>query len=278
MRSVLPTLRPDDELLVVDSASDTGETQVVVRSLGIRVVRAERKGASLARNVGVSATSGDLIVFTDDDCRPEPGWLDVLERAFDDPRVGFVLGRVRADVENANLPFDGTSGPARTWDGLHDPIDLGVGACMAFRREAWVEAGGLDERLGPGTRLRLAEEHDLFYRLLRSGWAGRYEPDALVIHRDWRTRWDVVRYMWCVGLGTGAMVAKIARTGGMGPARPLLRRRLVDDGVLAIGRDLAKHWEVPALADTFKLLGTVVGLSVGSLLPLDGEHFRRPSP
>jgi GT2 family glycosyltransferase len=271
---LLPTLRPGDELLVVDSASDSDETRRVAEANGVRTMRVLRKGLSLARNAGVAATSRPIMVFTDDDCRPRAGWLDALEGAFDAAEVGFVVGRVRADVDDANLPFESSERPAQRWVGLHDPIDLGVGACMAFRREAWSSAGGVDERLGAGTRLRVAEEHDLFYRLLRAGWSGRYEPEALVLHRDWRTRWDVVRYMWGVGLGTGAFVAKVARTGGLREASPLLRRRLWTDGLVAIRRDLARRWEVPALADTLKLLGTVVGLTVGAVLPLDGELFR----
>lgn len=277
LTALLPTLRAGDEVVVVDSASDTDATARVAERFDVRVVRVDRKGLSLARNVGVPATTRQLVVFTDDDCRPQPGWLDVLEGAFDGPEIGFVLGRVRADVANANLPFDAIDRPAQRWVGAHDPIDLGVGACMAFRREAWTSAGGVDERLGAGTRLRVAEEHDLFYRLLRAGWVGRYEPDALVLHRDWRSRWDVVRYMWGVGLGTGAFVAKVARTGSLREAAPLIRRRLVTDGIVAIGRDVGRRWEVPAVADTLKLLGTVVGLCVGAVLPLDGDQFRRSS-
>ncbi len=277
LAAVLPTLRPEDELLVIDSASDTDQTRAVTECLDVRSVRAERRGASLARNVGVAATTKAIMVFTDDDCRPQPGWLDVLERAFDSPEVGFVLGRVRADVEDANLPFDADARPAQRWLGVHDPIDLGVGACMAVRREAWEAVGGLDERLGTGTRLRSAEEHDLFYRLLRAGWVGCYEPNALVLHRDWRSRWEVVKYMWGVGLGTGALVAKVLRMGGAREAAPLLRRRLVTDGVQAIGHDIARRWKVPVLADALKLVGTLVGLCIGAALPLEGELFRPPS-
>ena len=122
-------------------------------------------------------SSRPVVVFTDDDCRPQPGWLDVLEAAFDAPDIGFVIGQVRADVENAYLPFDAVAAPTpRPSRASPIPIDLGHGACMAFRREAYLGCGGADDRMGAGSRLLSAEDHDLFLRLLVTGWKGKYEP------------------------------------------------------------------------------------------------------
>jgi len=230
--ATLPTLRAGDELLVVDSASSTTDTHDVAQRRGVRVVRADRKGLSRARNLGAGATTNDVIVFTDDDCRPQPGWADHLAAPFDASEVGFVLGQVRADVETPHLPFDAARPrPRARFAGPTDPIELGNGACMAFRRRAWEACGGADERLGAGTRLRSAEDHDLFWRLLHHGWTGAGAPAALVLHRDWRTHREVVLYNWGVGLGTGAMVAKLWRVADASTVRPLLRRRLLKDGV-----------------------------------------------
>ncbi|MEY2469690.1 MAG: hypothetical protein QOF21_2388 [Actinomycetota bacterium] len=276
---LIPTLRPQDELLVVDSCSDNDDTLQVGIDLGVRVVKAEVPGAAIARNLGVSLTTKPILVFTDDDTLPQPGWIDALERSFDTPEIGMVLGQVMADVDEielAKLPFNRIGHEPQRWVGTRDPNDMGVGACMAFRREAWLSVGGMDERMGPGTRLRLAEDDDLFYRVLRQGWVGRYEPDALVLHRDWRTRWEVARYGWAVGLGTGAFVAKVARTEGLRRALPLLKRRFITDGVIYIARSAYRRWELPVIRDTLKLAGTIVGLCVGAVLPMDGGKFRRP--
>ena len=273
--ATLPTLRDGDELVVVDSASTGDATRTVAEARDVRVIRATRPGLSRARNLGVAATSADIVVFTDDDCRPQPGWLEHLSAPFDDTEVGFVLGQVRADVDNPHLPFDAARPrPPARFAGATDPIELGNGACMAFRRAAWVSCGGADERLGAGTRLRSAEDHDLFVRLLHHGWTGVYDPDALVLHRDWRTHREVVLYNWGVGLGTGAMVAKLWRVADATTVRPLLRRRLVTDGVVELSRNLAHRDRSAIVAHTLKLTGTLTGLAIGAILPRDGERFR----
>ena len=61
--------------------------------------------------------------------------------------------------------------------------------------------GGFDERLGPGTWTEAAEDLALFDRLLHAGGAGRYEPQALVLHEQWRARRAVVRLDWGYGKG-----------------------------------------------------------------------------
>lgn len=280
LTELLPTLRAHDELLVVDSCSDDDATRRVCDELGVRMVRADRPGAAIARNVGVAATTRPILVFTDDDTRPQSGWIDVLERSFDTPEVGMVLGQVIADVDDlsqAKLPFNRVGHEARRWVGPQDPNDMGVGACMSFRRTAWESVGGMDERLGTGARLRSAEDDDIFYRVLRAGWVGRYEPEALVLHRDWRTRGQVAKKAWASGVGTGAFVAKVARTEGVKSTGPLLRRRLLTDGVNALGRDVYRRWKSPLVYDTLKLAGTITGMCLGAVLPLDGEKFRPSS-
>jgi GT2 family glycosyltransferase len=273
--ATIPTLRADDELLVVDSASSTSATRDVAVRRSARLVRAARPGLSRARNLGVAETSAPIVVFTDDDCMPQSGWLDALAAGFEASEVGFVLGQVRADVEDAHLPFDAARPrPPARFTGPTDPIELGNGACMAFRRSAWDACGGADERLGAGTRLRSAEDHDLFVRLLQHGWTGVYEPAALVLHRDWRSHREVVRYNWGVGLGTGAMVAKLWRVADGATVRPLLRRRLVTDGVRELTRNVIHRDKSAIVAHTLKLTGTLTGLAVGSVLRLDGERFR----
>jgi glycosyltransferase involved in cell wall biosynthesis len=238
-------------------------------------VRAPRKGLSRARNLGAAATTAPIVVFTDDDCRPQPQWLDYLAAPFAASEVGFVLGQVRADVDNPHLPFDAARPrPAARFTGATDPIELGNGACMAFRRTAWDACGGADERLGAGTRLRSAEDHDLFVRLLHRGWTGVYEPDALVLHRDWRTHREVVLYNWGVGLGTGAMVGKLWRLADAATVRPLLRRRLVKDGIAELTRNVAHRDKSAIVAHSLKLGGTLTGLAVGLVLPRSGDRFR----
>ena len=126
----------------------------------------------------------------------------------------------------------------RVVEGVTDPARLGHGANMVFRREALEAIGRFDERLGAGTPLRSAEDVDAFFRVLEAGWTVVYEPQASVLHDEWREGESLaLRYGY--GLGGGAFTAKVLarhrrlgarlvarslRNGAIPLARALLRR------------------------------------------------------
>jgi GT2 family glycosyltransferase len=53
-----------------------------------------RRGLNIARNTGLANASGDIVVYTDDDCLPRKDWLANKLRNFSDPTVGACTGRV----------------------------------------------------------------------------------------------------------------------------------------------------------------------------------------
>jgi len=74
------------EVIVVDDASED-ETAVLLagwQGPNRRAFRLPRPwGSYAARNRGVEEARGLLVAFTDDDCRPEPGWLTALVETMD---------------------------------------------------------------------------------------------------------------------------------------------------------------------------------------------------
>src|SRR5688572_19196235 len=80
-----------DEVIVVDDGS-TDDTAAVAERHRARVVRTARRGPAVARNAGARLASGELLVFLDADCVPEPGCLAALLAPFADPRVAGVRG------------------------------------------------------------------------------------------------------------------------------------------------------------------------------------------
>ena len=149
LSALAPALAPGDEVVVVDSASTDPRVAAVAAAAGVRMVRCDRPGLSIARNAGVVATSAPIVAFTDDDCRPQPGWTAALRRPFADPTVGFVTGAVMAD-ETGGAVVTVLEGDRRQFAAETDPIGVGHGANMAFRRTALEGIGSFDELLGAG--------------------------------------------------------------------------------------------------------------------------------
>lgn len=216
----------DFELVVVDQSADLTSTEMVNSIAShddrVRVVRDAGKGAARARNIGAAATSGDIIVFTDDDCAPEPEWLQAILRAVrEDPSAGLAFGTVQP------APHDRRDGfivgftpcrPARLVGRAAKLRDKGISANVAVRRAALDAAGGFDEMLGPGSYFPCAEDYDLTYRVLARGYAILHVPEARLTHhglRDWQSGSRLVHdtyvaigaaYMKHVRLGDGIAV------------------------------------------------------------------------
>ena len=198
------------EVVVVDNAPSDGETARVVAATPFRYVREDSPGLDRARNRGIAEARHELIAFTDDDVEADPGWLRALAVPFADPAVAGVTGRVLpASLEmpaerlfqSYGNGMDKGESPRRFDPALLKPADLlraqavGVGANMAFRRQALAAAGGFDPDLDAGTPAAGAGDLDLFHRLLAAGFVLRYEPAAVVHHHHRRTMAELRRQL-----------------------------------------------------------------------------------
>ena len=82
------------EVIVVDNASTDERTREVTISARATYVREDRPGLDFARNAGVSAASGEIVVFTDDDVRLHPRCFERMVGAFDSPNIQAVTGLI----------------------------------------------------------------------------------------------------------------------------------------------------------------------------------------
>ena len=270
LAAIRSCLGPDDDLVVVDSASRTSAVGEVARAAGAHLVRCEQPGVSRARNAGAEAVDVDVVVFTDDDCRPVAGWLDALVRPLaEDDTVHFVSGAVHAAGAGPALSVDERPAAARV--GADTPVELlGHSANMAVRRELLVDVlGGFDEVMGSGAPLRAAEDADLQWRALRRGYEGWYEPAAVTNHESWRGRPAALRQLHAYGMGAGALALKIrcleSGRGHFSPAREVMGH---------LRRDLANGYRFGVLASLVRLVGVLRGAVAARWRPLDGEVYR----
>lgn len=201
------------EVIVIDSGSTTDETARVARRGAVRYVRSDVPGLSIARNLGLAATSRDIVVYTDDDCEVQPGALRALLRPFASPRVGAATGR----LSDHAAPPDAAGTAARVFRTPADGIDAGHGALMAYRSAVLRAIGGFDPVLGAGRTFGGAEDLDAFCRVLRAGSTVVHVPRAEVRHMFTRDDEDYAALQAAYGRGLGAMTRKwVAATGAPG--------------------------------------------------------------
>ena len=221
LESVLSLRTTPVEILVIDNASRTGETEDVCRRLGIRCIREPIPGQSRARNRGIAETVGDVIAFTDDDCIVDPAWLDDLGRSLKDPLVAAVTGYVGPlELETqAQWLFERHGGfgghpGRRVFHSETDPPfeagpSAGNGANMIVRREAIARVGPFAEDLGPGTPARSSDDKELFCRLLTRGFRIAHEPNRWVWHRHRRDEAGLRRIMRDYGVSEFAYTSRL---------------------------------------------------------------------
>ncbi len=103
---VAQSLAPD-EVVVVDNDSTLSYEAVFeeYRSLlPLRTVVERVPGIPAARNRGIAEATGDVILFTDDDCRAEPGWVERMVRPFHlNPHIGAVGGEILSESRVGSL-------------------------------------------------------------------------------------------------------------------------------------------------------------------------------
>jgi glycosyltransferase involved in cell wall biosynthesis len=187
--SIKAQTRPADEVLVVDNAS-IDETHAVASEVpGVRVVDEPRKGLVVAREAGRRASSGDILVYLDADCRAPLTWLERIERHFvRDPELTALSGPYRYydwDLSGRLLirAYDFTLAPA-TQVLVKHVLAMGTifyGGNFAVRRQALERIGGFDlsiefhgEDTNLGRRLFAAGKVKLAYDCYLHTSARRY--------------------------------------------------------------------------------------------------------
>ena len=148
-------------------------------NLPVRLVRQENRGAASARNHGAREAAGVELIFLDDDCVPQPGWLSALLRTARDHPNAAVAGvnattSVYASTSDLLLHWwieaGGASRRGRLWfvpsNSLCMPAKL-------FRR-----MGGFDESFPRAG----GEDRDFCVRWIELGFELRWAPDARVLH------------------------------------------------------------------------------------------------
>lgn len=157
------------EILVVNDGVEDLSRGIADEFGLVKILRGPRRGPAAARNVGVAAAGGDIVLFTDDDVVPNSGWVQAALSAFQQqPEVLGVVGKVESPS------FDPLFEHSVVSDGA---VGNFVTCNAGYRRFALQRVYGFDE----GYPYPAAEDRDLGHRVSEIGPI-EFVPEMVVVH------------------------------------------------------------------------------------------------
>lgn len=195
LKSVLMTMGPNDEILVIDNASTDGTRDFLAKLQGqnpqLQVTLNENNvGFSAGCNQGIKNARGEFVTLLNPDTLVTPGWLPRMHAFFQHPQIAAVgptsdwvagIQQVQLHVPaNTSGEFNFNSiaellGDVNAGQGLE--TKLLIGFCMMLRKSALDEVGMLDETLFLGN-----DDLDLSWRLRNKGYQLCVAKDVFVHH------------------------------------------------------------------------------------------------
>ncbi len=196
---------PADEfevIVVVDGSTDgTAEALRKLESpCSFRVIEQPARGASAARNSGIQAARGDLVLFIDDDiqCSPELFRQHVEAHTDLGPAVVYGSISIAPDSPESALKYANQDWYRKYYEnldaqnGLQLPKDDYLISNSSLPRATLISCGGFDETM------TAKEDYELALRLWKTGLPFKYLPEAKaceyfqkpmrsVLHNDGRT-------------------------------------------------------------------------------------------
>jgi glycosyltransferase involved in cell wall biosynthesis len=173
------SFRGEVETIVVDDGSRDATAQVVGAFAGVKLLSQPNRGPAAARNHGARVASGDILLFTDDDCVPQPDWIERMLGPFEDPKVvgakGAYLTRQKALVARfVQAEYEDKFAKMA----CHPSIDFIDTYSAAFRRDVFMRYGGYNTSFPTAC----AEDVELSYRMRKDNLLMMFVAGARVYH------------------------------------------------------------------------------------------------
>lgn len=162
----------DFELIIVDSGKERGDAFYKECNSKLKYIFEKNVGAVGARNLGIKYARGKIIAFTDDDCQPDPDWLDNAKKYFEEENVVGLEGYIYTDETKLNNP---------KYRIVTNKGFEGIGfmtANLFIRHEILKQSGNFDERFD---KPHFREDTELAWRVQKHGLIP-FAKDVRVYH------------------------------------------------------------------------------------------------
>jgi glycosyltransferase involved in cell wall biosynthesis len=228
----VPTVLANPELLelfVIDQSADTSTEKAIKRFADPRLVyvHSTQRGVTNGRNLGMELSKGEVIAFTDDDCRVPQDWVSQIANLFEhDAEAAIVCGRVVIPAGQEAGYTTSFEPVQREWRGEYPPHDRdwGITANFALRRSVLRRVGPFDPVLGAGAPLRSGGEPDFIFRALKAGFKVVNASEVEVAHLHARAEGEASKRLFSnYASGNAAAFLKHVRLGDLDAGRIYLR-------------------------------------------------------
>lgn len=181
-------LSPDTfEVVIVSDGPDSATSQAIA-TLPLKMFPAiryyslpKKAGPAAARNFGWIVADASLVVFTDDDCIPDRGWLRAVWAAYErqgKPEIAF-SGKTIVPVSDQPTDYE------KNISNL--AVAEFITANCACTKEALARVGGFDERF----KMAWREDSDLQFKFIDCGIPIVKVMDACVVHPVRKAPWGI---------------------------------------------------------------------------------------
>lgn len=189
-------------ITVVDNGSQRPVDDLVAAYPLAAVTVETERGCGSARNRGVASTKGDILAFTDSDCRPDPDWILNAVNWLTHEKCDIVAGDIRVFSADPMRPTDAE---------LYDTV-FGFEARRYAERKHFATGANIVvsrrvfDQVGPFRDGHQPEDLEWGRRAHAQGFRIRFAADVVIRHparRTWaelkrkteRTSWHARNYM-----------------------------------------------------------------------------------
>jgi glycosyltransferase involved in cell wall biosynthesis len=171
-----------DEVVVVDDGSADHTPDVLARNPWVRARRLTGEGRSAAKNAGVEAATGDVVLFMDDDVIATPGLVQRHQQHHaghleeNEALLGHVTWAPELEITR-HMRWLERGGPLFAYDEIEDPDN--VPFRMLYTANVSLKRSFLEPF---DTELPIYEDTELGYRLSKRGLRLRYDRQAVGHH------------------------------------------------------------------------------------------------
>ena len=174
--------------LLREGSKKGSNNQITIRHLSENKIQS----SYAARNQGIRASKGEIIAFTDADCRPETQWLENLVKPFVNPEIALSAGEILAlpgkTILEQQADRENTLSQKHTL--THPFCAYGQTANLAVRKQVLETVGLFRPYLTSGG------DADLCWRILRETSYKMYFAESAIVRHRHRSTIKQLQSQW----------------------------------------------------------------------------------